>query len=117
MWELLLIFGGSAGFTALLVNRLQIHFIRKEFRKPFPGLSPELSRVWANSRIWKFASHNAVVGSTVGLNTGQALYHLSQIDHQVLDAIDAIYDPSQVNSYQQILSHLAAKHDAGATVC
>lgn len=116
MLELLLIFGGSAGFTALLVNRLQIHFIRKQFRKPFSGLSPELSQVWANSRIWKFASQNAVVGSTIGVNTGQALYHLIQIDHRVLDAIDAIYDPSQVNSYQQILSHLVDKRDADATV-
>jgi len=98
------------------VNRLQLHFIRRQFRKPFPGLSPDLAQAWANSRLWKFASRNAVVGSTVGVNTGQALYHLSQIDPRVLDAIDTIYDPSQVNSYQQILSHLADKHDAWATV-
>jgi hypothetical protein len=116
MWGLLIIFAGSAGITALLVNRLQVFFIRKQFRRPFSGLSPELSRVWANSRIWNFASRNAVVGATAGVNTAQALYHLSQIDQQVLKAIDAIYDPSQVNSYQQILGHLADKRNAGATV-
>lgn len=116
MWELLLILGGSVGITAVLVNRLQLHFIRKQFRKPFPGLSPDLAHAWAKNRLWTFASGNIVFGSTFGVNTGQALYHLSQIDPRVLAAIDKIYDPSQVNSYRQILSHLGDKHDAGATV-
>jgi len=96
-----------------VVRAAQVRFIRREFRKPFPDIPEELQAVWAENRIWKFASANAVEGAGVGINTGQTLYHLSRIDPKVLKAIDRIKDPSRVMSYRKLLSHLAKKRGDG----
>jgi cold shock CspA family protein len=104
---------GTLGITALILNRLRVSSIRKQLGQPFPDLPDELSREWKKSRIWKFAPRDAVIGPTAGVNTYQALYHLSQIDGQVLEAVDNIYDPGHANSYHEIVSHLTEKFHAG----
>jgi hypothetical protein len=112
MIELAIIFAASFAVTALAARAFQLGHIRKHLRKPIAGLPNELVSRWASSRIWSFTSQNAVVGSAVGLNTGQALYHLSQIDSAVLASIDKIYEPQSTNTYRQIIDHLNEKREA-----
>jgi hypothetical protein len=70
---------------------------------------------WREDRLWKFARESVVPHGAIGINTVQALYHFNQIDPNVLSAIDRIFDPSKVNSYDEILTHLASKKADGAT--
>ena len=113
MIELAFILAASIAVTTLAARTLQLRHIRKHLRKSMVGLPQDLTEAWEKSRIWNFASRNAVVGSAVGLNTGQALYHLSQIDGRVLASIDKIYEPQSTNTYRQIIDHLNEKRGAG----
>lgn len=114
--ELIIILFGSCAVTGLFVRSLHYYYIRKQFRRPFSRISDELKQAWAKHRIWSFTKANTIEGGAIGINTGQALYHLSQIDDRVLTAIDRIYDPSKANSYREILAHLSEKNDQGASV-
>jgi hypothetical protein len=114
--ELIIILFGSCAVTGLFVRSLHYYYIRKQFNRPFAGIPDELKQAWAKHRVWKFSKANAIEGSAIGINTGQTLYHLSQIDDRVLTAIDRIYDPTKVNSYQEILAHISEKNDQGASV-
>ncbi len=114
--ELIFILFGSCAVTGLFVRSLHYYYIRKQFHRPFAGIPDELKQAWARHRVWKFAKANVIEGTAIGINTGQILYHLSQIDDRVLAAIDRIHDPSRVNSYQEILAHISEKNDQGASV-
>ena len=91
----------------------KIEQIELDLRKPLSGLHPDLENEWKKNRIWDFVGENSVVFGTSAFTTAQVLYHYSNIDNQVFDVFDKVYEPKVENNVQFFTKEFSEYSDGG----
>ena len=112
IYALGLIAGVAILLFALVYSIQWVRFTRL-LAKPVQGIPPEVLVHWNNDRLSSFMKRNAETVAAGMVSTGHALFHLSQIDPSVLEAVDRIYEPEHLNSFRELVAHLELKHTAG----
>ena len=84
-------------FGVVVIRALRIISVSGNMDKPLEGLPDELQERW---------SHDPVVLGSVGVTAIDAIYHLSQIDSRVLDAIDYSKGSLSFDSYNDLVNQV-----------
>lgn len=99
----------SAALVFGAIYFIQWTRFKRHLARPAQGVAPEILSLWKSDRVQTFLTRNAEPAIAGTISTGHALFHLSRIDSSVLDSVDRVFEPGQLNSFRELVTHLEAK--------
>lgn len=91
----------------------KIEQIKQDLSKPLSGLEQAVEDKWKKNRLWDFVGENSVVFGTSAFTTAQALYHYNNIDDQVFEVFDKVYEPEVENTVEYFTETFSNYSDGG----